>query len=231
MNIREMRKGLVLGLVILGLAGGSPAARAAQGSPLLARWLNAQTNVQTWSADFVQTRALKSLSQPLTATGHVWFASPNRFRWELGSPATIAVRAPEELLIFYPRLKRVERFPLSGMQTGPWREALALLEAGFPRSQAALEARYNILSETTKGDISEVVLQPKSAEARRMMPQITIDFSTQDFLLHGTELQFADGSKMRNEFHHAVLNPKLDEELFKPPIPPDYKIVEPLKQH
>src|SRR5256885_1894131 len=112
---------------------------ASEANPLLISWLAAQTNIQTWSADFVQTRTFKSLKQPLTPTGHVWFAAPNRFHWELGSPAqTIAVRAPAEMLVIYPRLKYVERYPLSGSQTGPWRDALSLLEAGFPRSQAEM---------------------------------------------------------------------------------------------
>src|SRR6266478_6582463 len=106
-------------------------------------WLAAQTNIHSWSADFIQTRMFKSLTEPLTATGHVWFAEPNRFRWELGHPPqTIAVRAPRELLVIYPRLKRVERYPLGSEQTGQWRDALALLETGFPRTQAELEARY-----------------------------------------------------------------------------------------
>ena len=138
------------------------------------------------------------------------------------------MRAPQELLIFYPRLKRVERFPLTSEQTGPWREALALLEAGFPRSQAELEARYNILSQIFTGSLGEVVLQPKSAAARKMIPQIKIDFDTQDLSLRGTELEFADGSKLRNDFQNAVLNPKLDEQLFAPQISSDYKVVEPL---
>ena len=198
--------------------------------PVVASWLAAQTNIHTWSADIVQTRALKSLAQPLTATGHVWFAAPNRFRWELGKPAqTIAVRAPQELLIIYPRLKRVERFPLSGNQTGPWRDALGLLETGFPRSQTELLDRYSLLHQTVTGDIAQVVLQPKSAGARRMMPEIRIEFATGDFALRATELQFADGSKMRNEFRDPVVNPKLEETLFAPEIPLDYKIVEPGK--
>src|SRR5881296_2017055 len=55
-------------------------------------WLQAQTNIQTWSADVKQIRSLKTLLQPLTATGHVWFAAPNQFRWEIGQPPqTIAV--------------------------------------------------------------------------------------------------------------------------------------------
>lgn len=216
--------------LLLSLAGATSAAAAAEMDPVVASWLDAQTKLQTWSADFVQTRTLKSLAQPLTSAGHVWFAAPNRFRWELGNPPqTIAVRAPAELLIFYPRLKRVERFPLAGEQTGPWRDALALLEAGFPRSRAELESRYNIISQTITDQRCALKLQPKSETARRMLPQLEIDFDTKDLTLRGTELQFADGSTMRNDFKNPVLNPKLDEWMFQPSIPADYKVIEPLK--
>src|SRR6185436_17229665 len=202
----------------------------AQTNSLLSAWLDKQPDIKTWSADFVQTRTFKSLTQPLCATGHVWFAAPNRFRWELGNPPrTIAVRAPQEMLVIYPRLKRVERFPLTGEQTGPWRDALELLETGFPRSEAEMTSRLKILSQTVTNGVCELVLQPKSAGGRRMMPQIKIDFDVRDFSLRANELQFADGSTMRNDFTNPVLNPKPEESLFSPQIPPDYKLVEPLK--
>ena len=200
-------------------------------NPVVGAWLESQTNIQSWSADFVQTRKLKSLAQPLTAKGHVWFEAPNRFRWELGHPAqTIAVRAPQELLIIYPRLKRVEKFPLTGEQAGPWRDALALLEAGFPRSQAALQEQYNILSQTVNDGTGSIALQPKSAMARRMIPQIKIDFDIKTHALLGTELEFADGSSMRNDFTNEALNPPAEPQRFEPQIPPDYKVVEPFKK-
>jgi outer membrane lipoprotein-sorting protein len=204
---------------------------AAELSPAVTAWLAAQPKIQTWSADFVQTRTLKSLTQPLAATGRVWFATPDRFRWELGSPPqTIAVRASTELLIFYPRLKRVERFPLTGNQTGPWRDALALLEAGFPRSAAELQSQFTLLSQDTTNQTGEVILEPKSTSARRMIPEIRIDFDTQQHSLLATQLKFADGSTMRNDFQQAVLNPKIDPALFEPPIPTDYKIVNPAQK-
>ena len=94
---------------------------------------------RTEDATVVQTRTLKALTEPLTASGRVWFAAPDRFRWELGDPPkTIALRVSDEMIVIYPRLKRVERYRLAGDQTGPWRDALALLEAGFPRSQTDL---------------------------------------------------------------------------------------------
>jgi outer membrane lipoprotein-sorting protein len=207
-------------------------ALAAPLDPTVSSWLDAQTNVQTWTADLQQTRSLKSLSQPLPpAKGHVWFSAPNRFRWELGNPAqTIAVRATNEMLVIYPRLKRVERFPLSGVQAGPWKDALALLEAGFPRDAEQLDSQYNILDQVVQDPVVKLVLQPKSAAARRMMPQIQIEFDRRDLALHATELQFADGSILRNDFSNAVLNPPVTAEQFAPAIPPDYKVVEPLKK-
>lgn len=217
-------------LVLLGFVLGIAGANAAALDPEVSAWLAAQTNVHSWSADFVQTRSLKSLTQPLTASGHVWFEAPNRFRWELGQPAqTIAVRAADELLVIYPRLKRVERFPLSGEQTGPWRDAMALLEAGFPRSEADLLRQYQIISQQVGGETGEVVLQPKSASARRMIPKIAITFDHKDHSLRNTELEFADGSKMRNDFKSPMLNPTIAPEQFAPHIPPEYKVVEPLK--
>ena len=207
------------------------AAFGAEAGAWLAGWLSAQTNLQTWSAEVTQTRALKTLTQPLIAQGRVWFAAPNRFRWELTSPSqTIAVRQPEQMLVIYPRLKRAERYPLNGERAGPWKDALSLLEAGFPRSQAELESRFNVVSQTVSNAVLDVVLQPRSPSARRLMPQIKITVATNGFTLRATELQFADGSTMRNDFSSALLNPKLEDELFTPKLESDFKIVEPMKK-
>jgi outer membrane lipoprotein carrier protein len=225
-----MKRFTHFGLIVLLLTICNTVARADDLSPAVVKWLEAQSKIHTWTADFTQTRRMKSLTQPLTAHGKVWFAEPNQFRWELGHPPqTIAVRAPEEMLIIYPHLKRVERFSLSGQKTGPWRDALALLEAGFPRSRAAMEAQYNILSQKFDGNICRLMLQPKSTAARRMMPQIEVDFDTQENLLRGTELEFADGSTMRNDFSNIVTNPNIDKQMFSPPIPDNYKVIEPMK--
>jgi outer membrane lipoprotein-sorting protein len=229
MNRHKLRPrlALVIQAAVLCVVVG-PAFAQTSDNPALLGWLAAQTNIQTWSADFVQTRNLASLTRPLTATGKVWFAAPNRFRWELGQPArTIAVRETDQLLVIYPRLKRVERYPLDSRQAGPWKDTLALLDAGFPRSRAEVESRFNILSQQAVGGADEVALQPKSETARHFMPKITIGFDPASFSLLSTELQFADGSTMRNAFTNAVVNPALDPSLFEPALEPDWKVTEP----
>jgi outer membrane lipoprotein-sorting protein len=207
------------------------AARAETNAALLDQWLAAQTNLQTWTADCTQTRSLKVLSQPLVSTGKVWVALPDRFRWELGQPAqTIALRQPAQLLIIYPRLKRVEKYPLRAQQPGPWRDALALLDASFPRSRADLESHFLVRSVTPTNSMVCVTLQPKSASARKFMTDIQVCFRPSDFSLLSTEMRFSDGSSMRNDFTHSVLNAPLSADCFEARLEPDFTIVEPLRQ-
>jgi outer membrane lipoprotein-sorting protein len=209
----------------------APSSRAADTNSVISNWIAAQTNIHTFSADVVQTRIFKSLAQPLTAYGHVWFEAPNRFRWELTNPVpSIAVRGPDEMLVIYPKIKRAERYPLTGEKAGQWRDVMKLLDAGFPRSEADVQSQYNILSQQVTGDVCELTLQPKSATARKLMPQIEIGFSTKDSLLTSTELKMADGSTMRNDFKNTQLNPKIDQSLFAPKLDSDYKISEPFQQ-
>ena len=205
-------------------------ARALDTNALLTAWFNAQTNLHTWSADLKQTRTLKAFAQPLIATGRVWFAAPNRFRWELGRPAqTIAARGPEELLIVYPRLKRAERYTLQGAAAGPWSEGLSLFEAGFSRGRDDLERKFHIASLRATESECELVVEPKAESARRMMPQFRIVFGTAANDLRATELVLGDGSTLRNDFTNAVLNPALDDALFRPEIGADFRVTEPAK--
>jgi outer membrane lipoprotein-sorting protein len=227
MNFRFLIYNFGLGLW---LASAAPIC-AGDNAQFVDSWLNAQTNIQTWTADVLQTRNLKSLTRPLSKEGRVWFAAPNRFRWEIGTPAeTIAVRKPDEMLVIYPRLKRAERFPLNQQDTGPFKDTLALLDAGFPRSRADLDARFNIASQSLSNDVCTLVLQPRSRSARRMMPELRIAFGTNDWTLRSTELKFADGSTMHNAFRNPKLNSPVAENLFNPAIEADIKLVEPMKK-
>jgi outer membrane lipoprotein-sorting protein len=204
---------------------------AADTNAVLNAWLAAQTNLHTWTADFTQTRMLKTLTQPLVTTGHLWFAQPNRFRWELGVPAkTIALRNADGMFVIYPRLKRVEKYPMGSSAAGEWRDMLSLLDAGFPRNRADLDSRFRVLSLSEAKGSWQLILQPKSAFARKMMSEIRVGIATNTFGLTSTELVFVDGSRMRNDFSNPVLNPVFNDKLFDWKPDPDFKVTEPLKQ-
>ena len=221
---------MLASLLLLAFAAAS--LRANEADRLVDAWLDSQKNVASWSADFVQTRSLKTFAQPLVSSGQVWFAAPDRFRWELGNPPqTIAAKNPGQLLVIYPKLQRAEKYPLDPRQSGRWKDALSLLEAGFPRSREELESQFRIRQTRVLGDAAEVVLEPRSSAARRLMREVKVGFDTANFGLRWTELEFGDGSTLRNDFRNPTLNPALNETLFSPAIPTDYKIVEPLKSN
>jgi outer membrane lipoprotein-sorting protein len=215
----------------LGIVFALQIVRADETNSVMDAWFAAQKNLHAWSADFVQTRTLKALTRPLVARGHIAFAMPNDFRWELGQPAqTIALRHGDEMFVIYPRLKRAERYPLGAGTPTEWRETMSLLQAGFPRDRKEFDAQFQILSLMETNGAWQLSLQPKSLFARRMMPELRIGLTTNDCSLASTELVFVDGSRMRNDFTNAVLNPALDEKLFEWNPPADFKVTNPFKQ-
>ena len=194
------------------------------------QWFEVQTNLQSWAGDFTQTRTLTVLNQPLVSHGKVW-VKPGEFRWELGSPAqTIVLRNPNQLLIIYPRLKRAEKYPLDAVPTGPMKDALALLDASLPRDRAQMEKNFTLLSAVATNATLQMTLQPRSEAARKFIGQVVIAFRTNDFTIAATEMKFADGSKLHNDFTNVVLNAPVAEKLFTAEVPADFTVSEPLKK-
>lgn len=202
----------------------------AETNDVLGTWIASQASLKSWTAECLQTRSLKTLTTPLVSTGRVWFAASDRFRWELGQPAqTIAVRRGADLWIAYPRLKTVEHYDLGSKSVGPWRDALSLLEAGFPKDRAQVDRQYRVAGLVATNGVSEVTLRPNSNAARRFIAEVRVAVGTGDGSLRATELVFADGSRMRNDFREPQRNPVVEEARFEPPIEPGFLVTEPLK--
>jgi len=209
----------ILSLLTPCLLEGEEPSQVGSDAALVDSWLTASSKVRSWSADFVQTRRLKTLARPLTAEGRVWFEAPNSFRWELGNPPrTIAVRNPKEMLVIYPRLKRAERYPAEDKVQNSWSEALALLQVAWVQSRSEFDERYRLLSMTPKEKNLELLLEPRSKAAQKLIRKIKIEVSISDFAPRATELEFADGSLLRNDFSNCEVNPSIDSELFTPQL-------------
>jgi len=224
----SFRSNLAEGLIFVCIFGAATT-QATDTNAVLDGWFAAQSSVHSIAADFVQTRTLKTLVQPLKSSGRLWFEPPNQFRWELGHPAqTIALRNGDDMYVIYPRLKRAEHYPLGASAPREWRSAMALLDAGFPRTRADFEAQFQIQSLTESEGKWQLDLQPKQAAARKIMPDLRVFLSTNGYELAGTELTFMDGSRMRNDFTKTEINAPVDEKIFQWKPPSDFTVTEPL---
>jgi outer membrane lipoprotein-sorting protein len=209
------------------------AAEATQPAPndrLVDDWIQAQSSVRAWEADFTQTRQLKALTEPLVATGKLWFSAPDRFRWEIIKPApTLAVREQDELLVIFPKLKRAEKYSLAKIREGPWKDLMGLLDTGFPRSRAEFERQFHVRDVVPISGGNRLVIEPVSPLVKKYMPELDIDIR-EDLTLLATSMIFVDGSVLKNEFSNPRKNPAIDEALFQPALGPEYKITEPLSE-
>ncbi|MGB0581871.1 MAG: LolA family protein [Limisphaerales bacterium] len=187
-----------------------------------------QSVTKSWHAKFVQIRKLPSLKKALKTPGKVWFQGSGEFRWELGDPArSVAIRSGEQITILSPRLRLAEVYPLGTDTAGPWRDALALLEVGFPRSRESLEDKF-ILSQVEKIDRGHaVVLLPRKKSARQFLTYIRMEFDAAHGL-RATEMAFSHGARIRTEFSLVKQNPSLDNALFDSTVPEGYEVSRPL---
>lgn len=202
--------------------------------------LKLSAELDSWDADFKQIRTLKTLREPLVAEGHVWYQAPDTFLWRLGNPArTLALKAEPDMWVIYPRLKRAEKYNLE--TEGPWKDALALMEAGFPRSRERLDAGFewswsapqdqdSSVEGSAPGEgIAVLKMVPKSENSKRWIESITVEFDFNQGVLAASELKFTDGSTMRNEFSNFRKNPDFEEGWFQSDrwVLPGYRIARP----
>jgi len=221
-----IKRVLALGLFV---CCGCLAVSKANEAAFFDRWLQVQTNIQTWSADLRQTRSLKALTHPLRSEGKMWYVAPRRFRWELGHPPeTIVVREEAKMLLYYPALKRAEQYNLEQAE-GPMKETLTLMEGGFPQSRADMEQKFLIKFSGLTNGLGLLSLQPRSLAARRLMSRFDIWFSTNTYLLNATELFFADGSALRNDFFNHQTNQPISTNLMTLTLPAEVQLTTPLQ--
>ncbi len=183
-------------------------------SPLKS-WMAAQKNIRSLSADFMQTRALRTLRSPLRSQGRLWFRAPDQFRWELGDPPkTIIIGTADGITVIHPEKMRAERKPLAspGSPAG-FVEALGMIRLPQGGSLEEFQRRIQVLAITTSGATCHLEMLPRDASARRLSA-IKLAFDTRTGHWISFEIVTREGTSILNEFHNVKINIGIDKEIF-----------------
>jgi outer membrane lipoprotein-sorting protein len=207
------------GIIIL-LLGFALSVRAAENTfdlSSLENSLKAQKKIRSISADFIQTRALKTLKSPLAIKGRFWFEAPDRFRWELGEPAkSIIIGSRQELTIIQPLKKKVEKIDLtkaSHTKNGP--EFIRMMEMISSNSLENFQKEMHIISLKNLGPNCRLEVVPKNPETAKGLSSLLLDFEQSTGYWVAFELVTKEGSSMRTEFQNVRLNAKLASNTFE----------------
>ncbi len=222
---------LTLGALLV-LTGGR--ARAEIGDDQLApveKWLAFQRGIRTVKAEFIQTRKLRTLRNPLRSEGTVWIdRKANRFRWQSGdedSPQSVAVKTGNVLTLLQPSRKRAKRIDLSqaSANENPG-VAFDFATGGMPDTLAELKRAFAIEKLESEDGAWRVTLSPRQAELRESLESVVFVIDGRRHHLRGFELTFRDRSEVETIFTRQEFNVALDEALFQPDLS-GYNLQEP----
>jgi len=219
MNPFVSPKGMLLLILLLTLSvnllGDTQKESVGDISPLRAM-IALQKSIHTLSADFTQSRSLKTLRDPLISHGKLWIQPQQFFRWELGTPPkTIVIGTPTEITVIQPfkktASKKIRSSSIGGTDTS---EAFGMMSLPGNGDFDDFQREVRILRTENSAGIFHVEFIPKNTEQVRGLTAIRLDFNSQTGQWIRLEFLTRDGSSIRNDFTDIKTNQKLDPHLF-----------------
>ncbi len=157
-------------------------------------------------AEFEEEKTIHLMNQPITSSGRVWFAAPDKFRREVKGPSpSITVSDGRQLWIYYPKFKSAEQYSLGKRSR---------LDAGIAALTAALnlenvEKTYHITASKT-GNGYTLQLVPRNPSLKRLLQTFTIQINDQ-LQVDRTEMVQPNGDRIVTVYRNES----------RAPIPPD----------
>jgi outer membrane lipoprotein carrier protein len=177
------------------------------------KWIAQQQDVRSIEADFVQTRALRTLRSPVTAKGRFWFRAPDKFRWQIGDPPkTVVISTGKNVWVIQPGKKTAEKSAPG--KAGGQAQGFTMMNLPMAGDFETFQRSFEVFSITMEGARCRLEGLPRDAQARRFLSKIVIDFDTKSGKMLGFEAVTKEGSSMRNDFQNVVVNGKIAPTLF-----------------
>ncbi len=209
---------LLLTLLVPGVSAMAEEIPAASLEPIKT-WIAQQALAHTLSADFVQTRRLRMLRDPVSRPGRFWFRAPGSFRWELGvPPETIALRGKDALFLLTTKTKKFTRQEISARAARGGFRDLPGMEFPMARDYPDFARRFEVRHVKVDGNLCTANILPLDQQARKYLEKIEIVFDTATGILSAFEIAFRDGSALRNEFSNVRVNREIDPATFDPDL-------------
>ena len=210
-----MRKYLVL-LFLLACFG--DAVKAETLSPadvkmLLERIREKRAAAPSMEADFQEQRKIHLLDEPINSNGKIWFQAPNKFRVERkGNAPSITVSNGQQLWIYYPNFKSVERYSLA--RRSPLDAAISAITTALNLEN--VEHTFHITGEKTENGY-DLELIPRNPSMKRIFQKLSLHLSN-DLIAEHTDMLQANGDRIVTTYQntgHPAIPPSQFE--FTPP--------------
>jgi outer membrane lipoprotein-sorting protein len=173
-------------------------------------------------ADFEEEKSIHLMNKPITSTGHVWFAAPDKFRRDAkGNAPSLTVSDGQQLWIYYPKFKSAEHYSLG--RHSPLDAGIAALTAALNLEN--VENNYHITAGKTGSGYS-LQLVPRNPSLKRLLKTFTIQMNG-DLEVERTEMIQPNGDRIVTLYRNESRAP-IDPATFEFTPPPGTDVTTPL---
>lgn len=183
-------------------------------------WIAKSTTIKTLTADFRQSRYLRTVKKPLESTGRVWIKVGGVFRWQVGDPPKLlAILGPQgDFTVINDAKKVAEVLSPESLEKDQAGQSLAFLRAGFPASLEAFQKKFQITAITPDGDWDRVELKPAAGESSFAVTKMGMYLHRSRHTLGSMQVYLRDGSWIDTVFTTTQENPEIPATLFQPDL-------------
>jgi outer membrane lipoprotein-sorting protein len=204
---------LILALLVLPPLTVLAAPEAAAIPPVFRDWMAAQKDAGSMRVTFKQTRTTPALKEAVASSGQFWRMADGRFRWELGSPATMILIFDKEAV----RLKESAASPWQTLKPDDSRVRMWMkFLSGREMDAESLTKNFTMKVTQQEKTFATVAMIPRPLLIKKYLKQLDMQIEPGGKRLLGFRIVQGDGSTLLMNFGPPE-KPGTDvERLFQP---------------
>ena len=167
--------------------------------------------MQTMQCRFVQSKTMSMLAEPSVSEGKMYFASPDRLRWEYVKPYAFALVVNGERIV---KITDDQVEALDG-NSGRMYQGITSMIMGSASGKKLFDATTFDIVLYDDGAYWKAEMTPKRRDMKRMFSQLVFHFDKKTQVIDHVEFLDPKGDNTVIRFEEIRLNEKIGEEQFQ----------------
>lgn len=183
-----------------------------------------QKGIETYEADFIQTKVLSIMTSKISSEGHIYFKRPNLINWRyIKGSNLLMVFNGNEAWLYYPNLKEAERYKNI-------ERIIKKFPLAFGLDVKDLRRYWDIsLIPASQEGIIAIELRPKAGEKERIFERMTLWIEENKGVPKRVQIFETGGDYTLIEFKRIRINEELPPDIFIFKPPEGVKVTSPLE--
>lgn len=183
----------------------------AQSNEIMASLTKTASSMQTMQCRFVQSKTMSMLAEPSVSEGKMYFASPDRLRWEYVKPYAFALVVNGERIV---KVTDGQAEALDG-NSGRMYQGITSMIMSSASGKKLFDATTFDIVLYDDGAYWKAEMTPKRRDMKRMFSQLVFRFDKKTQVIDHVEFLDPKGDNTVIRFEEIRLNEKIGEEQFQ----------------